>query len=48
MRAIEKCEEADLISYGETITGHKWTITEKGIAARRAAFQVKQRGEIES
>lgn len=35
LAAIRKCEEADLISYGEHCCGHKWTITERGIAARR-------------
>lgn len=41
LNAIRKCEEADLISYREHCDGHKWTITERGLAARAAAQHIK-------
>ncbi|WP_412535945.1 hypothetical protein [Marinobacter sp. MIT932201] len=40
LAAIRKCEEADLISYKEYDCGHKWTITQRGISARREAHSV--------
>lgn len=38
LKAIGKCEAAGLIEYGEKDTGHKWTITQKGIDARKSAY----------
>ncbi|WP_372986985.1 hypothetical protein [Marinobacter sp.] len=42
LAAIRKCEEADLIVEREYNCGHRWTITTRGIAARRAAQSVKR------
>ena len=39
-RAIKACEQAGLIAYGEKGADHKWTITQRGIEARRAADQI--------
>lgn len=41
LAAIRKCEEADLIVEREYDCGHRWTITKRGVAARRAAQSVK-------
>lgn len=35
LRAVQKCEAAGLVIYPETVTGHKYEITNKGIEARR-------------
>lgn len=36
LKAVEKCEAAGLVIYPETYTGHKYEITAKGLAARKA------------
>lgn len=41
-KAIDACEEAGLIAYGNYHDGHKWMITERGLKARCTAFQIAQ------
>lgn len=44
LRAIDACEEAGLIAYRNTHTGHKWEITAKGLEARQAETLRRMRG----